>query len=147
MRWITTAVGLVLFFVLFTASPVLAAETKEAEEDEEQIILLPGQTVAELTEKGTLFKFTGFAVFAASSGDLVSTEWGLTQPGISEGNPIASKRSVRIATHVLAPAIVWWTTEKMHQSGNKKLALALRIGLMVAYSYATVHNLHAATNP
>ena len=84
---------------------------------------------------------------AASGSDLATTEWGLQQDGIYESNPVSINRGVRIATHVLAPAVVYWTTEKMHQRGRKKLALALRIGLMVAYSYAAMHNIRTVNNP
>jgi hypothetical protein len=86
-------------------------------------------------------------MFAASAGDVATTEWGLAQPGIYEGNPVSTHRGVRIATHVVAPAVVWWTTEEMHKRGRKKLAFAIRIGLMIAYSYATAHNLRTINSP
>lgn len=145
MKWIATIYGIVFFLSLFTVSPLLSEEAKKTKE--EQKIVLPEQTDVTLTEGGGLFKFAGVGMFAASVGDLTTTEWGLTQPGIYEGNPVSTHRGVRIATHVVAPAVVWWTTEKIHKKGHKKLALALRIGLMVAYSYAAAHNLHTVNNP
>jgi hypothetical protein len=149
MKWIATVVGLAFALCLFTVSPVLSEEDKEAKKDEEeQKIVLPEQTEIELTtEGGGFFKFTGVGMFAASGGDLATTEWGLRQDGIYEGNPVSTHRGTRIATHVVAPAVVWWTTEKMHKRGRKKLALALRIGLMVAYSYAAMHNIRTVNNP
>jgi hypothetical protein len=48
---------------------------------------------------------------------------------------------------VVAPAVVYWTTEEMHKRGRRKLALALRIGLMVAYSYAAIHNIRTVNEP
>jgi hypothetical protein len=144
MKAKAVAVWLILFFSLVSSSPTLRAEEKETkkEDDQQILILLPGQTEAERTDGGSFFRLTGVGMFAASGGDLVTTEWGLQRPGIYEGNPIASNRGVRIATHVVAPAVVWWTTEKMQKSGHKKLALIIRIGLMAAYSYAAMHNVH-----
>jgi hypothetical protein len=81
-------------------------------------------------------------MFLGAAGDLATTEWGLAGPGLREANPLAASRSVRISTHVLAPALVWWSTEEIRKAGRPKLALALRIGVAVAYSYATARNLH-----
>lgn len=90
--------------------------------------------------KTAAFQFSGMGMFGASAADLATTEWGLSQPNLQEGNPIAGNRGVRVVHHVLGPAAVYWTTEKLRQSGRPKLALALRIGLMAAYSFAAVHN-------
>ncbi len=43
--------------------------------------------------------------------------------------------------HVVGPAAVYWTTERLQKSGRTKLALGLRIALVAAYGYAFVHNL------
>jgi hypothetical protein len=145
MKRIATSVGLVLCLGLHTVS----AETKETKKDEEQQeIILSQPSDAELISEGSsLFTFTGVGMFAASGGDIATTEWGLNRPGIYEGNPVSTHRGVRIATHVVAPALVWWTTEELHKKGQKKLALAIRIGLMVAYSYAAAHNLRTIHSP
>lgn len=149
MKRIKAVFGLAFSLSLLTASPVMSEEAEEAKKtDEEQKIILPEQTEVELTAAGgDFFQFAGMGMFAASAGDLVTTEWGLRQEGIYEGNPISSNRGVRIASHVVAPAVVWWATEKMQKKGQQKLALLLRIGLMVTYSYATVHNMHTINRP
>ena len=149
MKRIVTGVGLVFSLCLLTAFPVFSSEAKETKKDDEEqkIILTQPPEIELITDGGGLFKFAGVSMFAASAGDLATTEWGLTQPGIYEGNPVSTYRGVRIATHVVAPAVVWWTTEKIHKKGHKKLAIAIRIGLMVAYSYAAAHNLHTVNNP
>lgn len=90
-------------------------------------------------EGAPLYQAAGWGMVAASAADLMTTEWGLSR-GLSEGNPVASGRGLRIATHVVGPAAVWWTTERLEQSGRPKLALSLRIALMAAYSYAAIHN-------
>ena len=70
-------------------------------------------------ESSPILKATGWGMFAASAADLVTTEWGLSE-GLSEGNPVASGRGVRIATHVVGPAAVWWTTERLERSGANR---------------------------
>ena len=136
-RWLL--VGVALLFVSY--SSILRADSPEPKkEDDEQQIVIPRSGEIDIPEKGTLFKFTGAGMFAASAGDLLTTEYGLRQTGIYEANAFAENRSIRIATHVVAPAVTWWATEKIHKKGHPKLALAIRIGLMVAYSYATMHN-------
>ena len=91
------------------------------------------------------FRFSGVGMFAASSADLVTTEWGLSE-GLAEGNPAASQRALRIATHVAGPAVVYYATQRLEREGRARLALALRISLMVAYSYAAVHNTRLITS-
>lgn len=86
-----------------------------------------------------LFRASGIGMFAASAADLVSTEYGLSQ-GLAEGNPAASERSLRIATHVVGPMAVYYASERLDRAGRTKTALLLRVSLMVAYSYAAIHN-------
>ena len=103
----------------------------------------PGGSEAEVSipaESSPIFAFSGAGLFAASAADFVTTEWGLSR-GLQEGNPVASQRGIRLVHHVVGPAAVYWTTERLQKSGRTKLALGLRIALMAAYSYATVHNL------
>ena len=93
------------------------------------------------TDNSPIFEFSGVGLFAASAADFATTEWGLSR-GLQEGNPVASQRGVRLLHHVVGPAAVYWTTERLQRSGKTKLALGLRIALMAAYSYAAIHNLH-----
>jgi hypothetical protein len=88
----------------------------------------------------SIFEFSGVGLFAASAADFATTEWGLSR-GLQEGNPVASQRGIRLVHHVVGPAAVYWTTERLQKSGRTKLALGLRIALMAAYSYAAAHNL------
>ena len=92
-------------------------------------------------DNSPIFEFSGVGLFAASAADFATTEWGLSR-GLQEGNPVASQRGVRLLHHVVGPAAVYWTTERLQRSGKTKLALGLRIALMAAYSYAAIHNLH-----
>jgi hypothetical protein len=87
-----------------------------------------------------LFEISGLGMFAASGADFATTEIGLAR-GLGEANPVASNRSVRLVHHVIGPAAVWWTTAELQKNGKTKLATALRIALMGAYGYATLHNL------
>jgi hypothetical protein len=87
-----------------------------------------------------LFQIAGFGMFAAAGTDFATTEIGLSR-GLEEGNPIASNRSLRLLHHVVGPAAVWWTTSELQKKGKTRLATSLRIFLMAAYGYATLHNL------
>ena len=89
--------------------------------------------------RSALFRASGVGMFAASAADIATTEWGLSQ-GLHEANPAASQRGMRLATHVVGPAVLYWASDRLARSGKPKLALGLRIGLMVAYSYAAIHN-------
>lgn len=93
-----------------------------------------------LPEKSALFTFSGFGMFAAAGADFATTEIGLSR-GLEEGNPVAGNRSVRLLHHVVGPAAVFWTSAELEKNGKKKLATTLRIALMAAYGYATLHNL------
>ena len=98
-------------------------------------------------EEGALFHALGVGMFAASAGDLATTEWGLNQPGIYEANPLAGNRGARVSAHVLVPVAVWWTTKRLHKNGHDKTALWVRIAVTAAYGYAVMHNLRTAGSP
>lgn len=91
-------------------------------------------------------RITGVGMFAASAADLITTEQGLSR-GFEEGNPAASNRGLRIATHIAGPAAVYYATEKLERAGKPKTALLLRVSLMVAYSYAAIHNARLLSSP
>ena len=84
-------------------------------------------------------RISGIAMFAASAADLLTTERGLSR-GLAEGNPAATNRGLRVATHVAGPVAVYYATEKLERAGKTKTALLLRVSLMAAYSYAAIHN-------
>jgi hypothetical protein len=94
------------------------------------------------------FKAFGVGMFIAAGADLASTEFGLSQPGTHEVNPLQGDRTVRALTHAAVPVFMYWATEKMRDQGKPKLALLTRIGFTVAYSYVVMHNLRTtASNP
>jgi len=90
--------------------------------------------------RGGFFTAMGVGMFAASAGDLATTELGLARPGITEANPFQRNRLVRLTTHAAVPALLWWTTDRLHARGKTKLALVMRIGFTAAYGYAVLHN-------
>lgn len=155
--WGVRRSSFVLVSLLFLSRPALAERTTEEKPQSEQTRPALPRTggsaasaglgdIDEIRPQSMLFRMLGSSLYAASGADLVTTEWGLTHPHLQEGNPLASNRAVRISTHVLGPATVHWTTEKLHQSGRRKLALILRIGVVAAYGYATVHNLRKVSS-
>ncbi len=143
--------GFAILLFLFAANDALSTEKPELErpiqptpDELEQFELprpdRPADGASLPVEGSPIFDFTGVGLFAASAADFASTEWGISR-GLQEGNPVASQRGIRLVHHVVGPAAVYWTTERLQRSGKTKLALGLRVALMVAYSYAAIHNL------
>jgi hypothetical protein len=124
------------------------AETRSVEPTGEEIAryqlpqtdILAPVDVTFLPEPSPMFQVSGFGMFAASAADFASTELGISR-GLQEGNPVASDRGRRLVHHVVGPAAVWWTTERLQRQGKTKLAFGLRVALMAAYGYATLHNM------
>jgi hypothetical protein len=52
-----------------------------------------------------------------------------------------------VATHVLVPAVVLYSTKKMREKGHHKMALWTRIAVTAAYGYAVMHNLRQVNRP
>jgi hypothetical protein len=100
-------------------------------------------TVDLRTDGTPLFNVSGVGMFAASAADFATTELGLSR-GFQEGNPVASNRGARLVHHVLGPAAVYWTSDRLQKNGKRRLALGLRLALMAAYSYAAIHNLRVS---
>lgn len=96
-------------------------------------------------EASGLFSGLGVGMFAAASGDAASTEWGLSRAGVYEANPLMRSRAVRIGTHVAVPAAMWWASDYLYNKGERKLAWAMRIGVVAAYGYATLHNVRTVS--
>ena len=92
------------------------------------------------------FDAFGVGMFVVSGADLASTEVALAHPGLQEGNPMQGNRSVRILSHIAAPALMYWVTDKLHDRGKRKTALLARIGFNVAYSYIVMHNLRTTSS-
>lgn len=92
------------------------------------------------------FDAFGVAMFVVSGAELASTEVALGRPGLQEANPMQGNRSVRILSHIAAPAAMYWVTDKLHDRGKRKTALLARIGFNVAYSYIVMHNLRTASS-
>ncbi len=110
--------------------------------------LRPGGTADGILQRpGSLYSVLGVGMFAVAGADLASTELGSSRPGVYEANPLQSNRGVRVATHVAAPALMYWVTDRLHRSGKPKLALIARLGFNVAYSYVVMHNLRSGGAP
>jgi len=146
-----TLVAGVLAFLMIAASTGFGEEDRTQKEkdpapqrpqtDPRQLLRGDGEP-GRKTEPGTVLRSLGVGMFLGAAGDLATTEWGLARPGLREANPLATSRGVRLSTHILAPAVAWWSTEELRKAGRPKLALALRIGVAVAYSYAALRNVH-----
>jgi hypothetical protein len=98
----------------------------------------------DLQRDGTsFFRMAGWGMFAASAADFATTELGISR-GLQEGNPVASNRGARLIHHLLGPAAVYWTSDRLERNGKPRLALGLRLALTAAYSYAAIHNLRVS---
>lgn len=150
----TRTLGATFLAACLTAATASAADADDSREDSEPAasrIIQPTQEELEAFQlprpqahsdfgpDSLVFQASGWGMIAASAADVATTEWGLSR-GLAEGNPMASNRTARVLHHIVGPAAVWYTTEKLQESGKKKLALSLRIALMAAYSYAALHN-------
>ena len=154
MKTILGSMGLLLFFSLAATPnaracpPLTTSEDASSETEPDDRAPAPSEIDEsqrqERQDGQGLYRFFGATMFAASAGDLASTEWGLTKPGIHESNPLATNRHARVTAHVLVPTVVWWTTNKMRRNGHHKAALWIRIGVTAAYGYAVMHNLRTA---
>ena len=153
-----------IFMLLMVASRMLAASPRGVAEDKtrerkDEVGQLtepagPGNEntgllrVAERPkEPGKLYRLLGYGLYASSAADLASTEWGLERRGLVEANPLMANRSVRISAHVVAPAVTAWATDEVSRRGHEKLALYIRLGFTVLYSYAVIHNLRTIHGP
>ena len=97
-----------------------------------------------VAETGGTYKALGISLFVVSAGDLLSTEYGLQKPGMEERNPLQVNRGVRFATHIAAPLLVHWATNRLQRDGHGKMAFWLRLGFNAVLSYAVMHNVRAA---
>ncbi len=154
MKTILGSMGLLLVFSLAaapnagTCSPLAKSDDASSESEPDDRVPAQSEIDESKVQEGKngqgLYRFFGAIMFAASAGDLASTEWGLSKPGIYETNPLAMNRNVRVTAHVLVPTVVWWATNKMRKNGHHKAALWIRIGVTAAYGYAVMHNLRTA---
>lgn len=155
----------IIALALLGCEGVVAAQEEASSENREsrvKVVAPPGASAARLDGKtfpigpwlyraptpdsGPAYRAFGVGMFAASAGDALSTEWGLGRPRVREGNRLASNRAVRVTLHAVAPALLWYGTEKIRQEGHPRLALWTRIGMTAAYGWVTVHNLRLATS-
>ena len=90
--------------------------------------------------ESALFRVMGWATYAGSAGDMVTTEYGLSH-GAVELNPMAQNCLTRCAAHALIPPLVNFTTAKIYHSGHERTALWVRIGVNVFYGAVVVRNL------
>jgi hypothetical protein len=91
-------------------------------------------------EESMLFKVAGWAVTGTATGDLATTEYGLSR-GFTEANPLVRNRGVRFGTHVAITVATNHVTARLHQHGHTRAALWVRLAVAGAYGYAVAHNL------
>lgn len=97
----------------------------------------------EKEEPGRIYRALGWATFAGSAGDFLSTEHALAGGG-SELNPLLQNRGVRASSAVAFPIAANYLTEELREDGHPKLALWCRVAIVGLKGYAVFHNLRAA---
>ncbi len=127
IRFVRYFLGLALALAM-AAGPAAAAASNDDDEVE---------------KPGRLYRALGYAAFAGAAGDVLSTEYALTDGG-SELNPLLQNRGVRIGSNAAFPFATNYLTEELRKDGHPKLALWCRIGLVALKGYAVFHNLRAA---
>ncbi len=107
------------------------------------VLAFPGAAAAQSDENpDRLFDALGYAMFAGSAGDFLTTQHALSR-GASELNPLQRDLGVRIATTAAFPLAGNYFTDELRNE-HPKLALWIRIALVSLKGYAIVHNLRAA---
>jgi hypothetical protein len=117
-------ISVVLIFALLPFQAAGAAQSEERSQDR-------------------LYDALGYAMFAGSIGDFVSTQHALARGGY-ELNPLQRDLGVRIGTTVAFPFVANYLSDELREDGHEKLALWLRIALVGLKSYVIVHNLRTA---
>ena len=84
------------------------------------------------------FDIMGKGLYITRAGDVISTEVALAR-GAREGNPLMKRRTFRIASLAMAPAI-FYATKRIHKT-RPRLAFWLRVGAVVGWGSVMVHNL------
>jgi hypothetical protein len=136
----TTILSGILFFAFSLAGNGLCEELlteKPSEEGSSETPVSPKQS-------DKVFRGFGIGMYVAAAGDAASTEWGLSQPGVFERNPLMANQGVRLASHVIAPTVVWWSSDWLRKQGHGRSALLLRVGMTAGYTYLTLHNIYIA---
>ena len=87
-----------------------------------------------------LFGALGYGVYVAKAGESLSSELALQRAGTTEGNPLLVNRGVRLAAGTIAAPLFNLGTAKLHHR-HPRLALWMRIGVVVGWGYVTAHNL------
>ncbi len=87
------------------------------------------------------FDIMGKGLYITRAGDVISTEVALSQ-GAREGNPLMKRRTFRIASLAMAPAI-FYATKRIHRT-RPRLAFWLRVGCVVGWGSVMAHNLRVA---
>jgi hypothetical protein len=97
----------------------------------------------EIPKSDRLYDALGYAMFAGSVGDFVSTQHALARGGY-ELNPLQRDLGVRIGTTVAFPFVANYLSDELREDGHEKLALWFRIALVGLKSYVIMHNLRVA---
>ena len=126
----------ILLLVLAALEPQIEAPTQV--ETPTQI-----EALTQIEAPSRLYRALGFGVFITKAGDFASTEYVLSRGGV-EKNPFMQRRDVRVAVTALLPFALNWSTEAVRKDGHPKIALWMRIGLVVAHGYLIQHNLRVA---
>jgi len=79
-------------------------------------------------------------VVASAAADLYTTEVGLRQPGLREGNPLMQSAAARVGVKGMATVLTIVGSHDLARRGHKRAGRAIKIGIIVLWSGAAINN-------
>jgi hypothetical protein len=92
----------------------------------------------DITEKAEPMPILFASLMITSFADLATTEIALAGGDARETNPLLQNQGVRVAATIAAPLAVYYIGKKL----SRKKRIALYIGVSVAWTFVSVHNLN-----
>ncbi|MGH9392276.1 MAG: hypothetical protein ACRD1Z_21945 [Vicinamibacteria bacterium] len=118
----------VRYFLALVLTVTASSSTSSAAEPEKE-------------KPGRLYQALGWATFAGSAGDVLSTEYALSASGARELNPLQQHIGLRVGSNVAFPLAANYMTNKLREDGHPRLALWCRVAVVALKGYAIAHNL------
>lgn len=134
--------SLLITFIILTTNPT--PNFNESVDQSIQNLILVGTQWEQspAPPKSKLYNSLGWGVHISQWGDFLSTEVVLANGGY-EQNPFMQYRGARVAASVAGPTLINWLSNEIHPD-HPKIALLMRVGVIVANGYLIQHNMRVA---
>lgn len=87
-----------------------------------------------------LFDVLGIGIYVTKATDIATTELALGRPGVYEANPLLHNRGVRVAASAVVAPLINLGTARVYRT-RPRLALWMRVGVVVGWGFASAHHL------